>query len=315
MQIRVACAVLTAINLTCSALMDTPNKYEFQRYHFESIDGVDIHYEYFRKEKTNNKQIIFVHGFGASLQVWRELAAFLPQEYDLIGLDLKGFGFSSKTDDGDYSPVSQARILSTFTGRVSAGKELTIIGHSYGGGVSILAYLSFLEAGSESLLSSLVLIDPAVYSQDYPFMVEALRQPLTRILGNYFTTPEFRVRFTLERLFAKENFSKITEQHIARYAYFLKLDGGQRAIADVARQIDQVDAVELVRGLSSISVPTLLIWGARDPIFDVSQGRALANAVPNSMLRIIEQCGHAPHEEVPMKTAVLIGDFFEAESK
>jgi pimeloyl-ACP methyl ester carboxylesterase len=57
-------------------------------------------------------------------------------------------------------------------------------------------------------------------------------------------------------------------------------------------------------------VPTLIIWGDKDRIIPVEQGRATHEAIPGSRLEIFEGVGHFPHREDPDRAAAEIGAFF-----
>ena len=51
-------------------------------------------------------------------------------------------------------------------------------------------------------------------------------------------------------------------------------------------------------GLSRLTLPSLIIHGAADPLTPVSSGQATAAAIPNARLMIVEDMGHcllAPH--------------------
>jgi pimeloyl-ACP methyl ester carboxylesterase len=52
------------------------------------------------------------------------------------------------------------------------------------------------------------------------------------------------------------------------------------------------DATDLTSQVSSISCPTLLLWGDTDPMSPVSVGRRLAGLLPNSRLRVFQGGGH-----------------------
>src|ERR671937_2768073 len=60
------------------------------------------------------------------------------------------------------------------------------------------------------------------------------------------------------------------------------------------------------RPLSAIEVPTLVIHGSADPMFPIEHGRALADAIPNARLRVLEDAGHgldpADHETIARAT-------------
>ena len=59
------------------------------------------------------------------------------------------------------------------------------------------------------------------------------------------------------------------------------------------------------------SIPTLLVWGAKDAIVPVSAGRAYKEAIPDSELVVIEGSGHRPEIEAPDEFLKLVLDFFK----
>ena len=58
-------------------------------------------------------------------------------------------------------------------------------------------------------------------------------------------------------------------------------------------------------------MPTLIVWGDRDPIIPVGHGRRAHAAIPNSTFVILEGVGHMPLVEAPEALADAIGRFME----
>ena len=64
-------------------------------------------------------------------------------------------------------------------------------------------------------------------------------------------------------------------------------------------------------GMGSADLPTLVLWGARDHVFPVEQGRALAQAMPRAELVVIEDADHACYLDQPERFHELLFDFVE----
>lgn len=61
---------------------------------------------------SGDTTLVMLHGFGASLQNWRDISSSLIKEgIKLLMVDLKGSGFSSKPNESNYSMVEHARIV------------------------------------------------------------------------------------------------------------------------------------------------------------------------------------------------------------
>ena len=48
-----------------------------------------------------------------------------------------------------------------------------------------------------------------------------------------------------------------------------------------------------------IGVPTALIWGDKDTVTPLTQGRQLNRLIKNSRLTVLDNVGHIPHIEAP----------------
>jgi len=59
------------------------------------------------------------------------------------------------------------------------------------------------------------------------------------------------------------------------------------------------------------AVPTLFVWGARDPMIPAAHGRAAHELVEGSRLEVFSRAGHFPHRDQPRRFTELIEDFVE----
>lgn len=65
--------------------------------------------------------------------------------------------------------------------------------------------------------------------------------------------------------------------------------------------------------IPQIKVPTLLIWGLNDTITPPRVAHDFNRLIPNSTLRFIDKCCHAPMMERPVKFNEILGEFLENE--
>ena len=59
------------------------------------------------------------------------------------------------------------------------------------------------------------------------------------------------------------------------------------------------------------TVPTMLMWGDRDPIIPVQHGYSTHKQIPHSRLEVIEGAGHFPYRDEPFTFAKTLGDFID----
>lgn len=266
-------------------------------------ESVSINFEVHGRGR---RRMLLLHGFGASLETWRDIMPWLEENYCVYLLDLKGFGLSSKPADHSYSPDEQARIVAAFI-KFQKLTDVILVGHSYGGTVAIMTYLSFKDGHDANPITSLILIDSPGYPQQFPFFVSILRQPLINRMVLSIVPAGLRARYTLQRIFFDS--SMIGPDRVTRYARFFDLPGSHDAIISSAKQIIPKDLNVLVKRIPEIAIPVLIIWGENDPVVPLTTAFRLNKDILGSQLQIISRCGHVPHEEKPNETSRIIRSF------
>lgn len=298
-------SVFTKVNPTQPEYMESDTQ---TRRTFEYTSDVRINYEV---HGDGGQPALLIHGFGASLENWRDIQPRLEPHLRMYLIDLKGFGLSSKPQDGCYSVEDQASVITSFIERQEL-TGVTLIGHSLGGAVAVMTYLKLAATHSPGRIRSLILIDSPATVQRLPFFVAALRVPLLRYFVRL-APPRSIVRYVLRRISC--NRRKITGKLVQRYAQFLKLPGSYRAMIATARQILPKDPTQISAGLGSIHAPTLIIQGERDRVIYRWQADLFKKLIPNSKLVVMPRCGHLPAEEWPEETAGEILSFLAGQPR
>jgi len=249
--------------------------------------------------------VLCIHGFGASLFSWRNFVDPLSRNYQLILIDLKGCGDSPKPPDSHYSTKDHADLIYKFILDRDL-KNLTLVGNSYGGALSLLLSIMLVE-NEPGRLRSLVLIDAGAYREYIPGYLKLIGVPIIGSAAVYLTPAECMAKSILKLAYYDPG--KITKAQIEAYASPFASPGGKHALLETGKQIIPPNIDELVAKYKDINVPTLIIWGKQDKIISPKVGELLNQAIPNSTLKWIDQCGHVPQEEVPDSTVPLVLDF------
>ena len=265
------------------------------------MSPIELHHESYGK----GDPLLCIHGFGASLYSWRNFVEPFANEYRIILIDLKGCGQSPKPRDTKYSTQDHADLLYQFILKHDL-RNLTLIGNSFGGALSLLLSLMLADAGESSRLKSLVLIDAGAYKEYIPIYLKLLSIPLINF-GVYLIPSRFAARATLSKAYYDQ--TKITEEQISAYAAPIAAPGGKHALRQTVRQLVPANFDDLIKRYEDITVPTLIIWGRQDKIIPLKVGQMLNHDINNSTLKIIEECGHAPQEERPEETIPLVLEF------
>ncbi len=249
--------------------------------------------------------VLLIHGFGESAYTWRHVVPHLARRYRVIAIDLKGFGDSPKPRDGAYHIYENARAVLKFITDHDL-RNITLVGHSLGGGVALVAAL-YLETQSPNRLSRLILIDSIAYRQTLPLFIRVLATPGVGPLLVRLLPERTQVKSILKLAYHDDD--AIPDDAIDTYARLLASPGAKEAALQTARQIIPADVEDLSRKYADVSSPTLILWGREDRIVPLWVAERLNAAVPDSRLEVLDDVGHVPHEEDPSRTLEVIDAF------
>jgi pimeloyl-ACP methyl ester carboxylesterase len=274
---------------------------------FARLGPPDAPVKLFYEEQGEGPPLLLIHGFGASTYTWRQIAPELARDHRVIAVDMKGFGQSDKPFDENYSVFDQAELLTQLILDRDL-RDLTVVGHSFGGGVALVLALDEDER-LKGRITKLVLLDSIAYPQDIPMFFRMLDMPVFSHVGVRMVPPAVQTRIALQIAYLDN--SKIEDEEVETYAAPLRTAAGKHAIIHSARQIVPEGIEELSRRYKSIEQPTLILWCDHDRIVPLDVGLKLRRTLPNATLKLVDECGHMPHEEQPETTLGLLRDFLD----
>lgn len=272
---------------------------------FARLGPPDAPVKLYAVERGEGPPVLLIHGFGTNTFTWRHIAPDLARDHKVIAVDLKGFGRSDKPFDKRYAAADQAELLVQLILERDL-RDLTLVGHSYGGGVALLLALE-ADTRLKGRLSKLVLLDTIAYPQNIPVFFRLLDTPVVSQLGVRMAPPTLQIQLAL-RIAYFDN-SKIGDDEVAAYAEPMKTAAGKHALIHSARQIMPPDVEEISARYATITLPTLILWCDHDRVVPVTIGLKLRREMPNARFDIIDQCGHMPQEEQPEATLLQIRQF------
>ncbi len=275
-----------------------------QQFHYDA--DVWINYE---TEGDGATPVIFLHGFAAALTTWDDIRPLFPRDlFRLFFLDLKGFGFSAKPADGRYAPEEHAAILLSFMEALEL-RRTVLVGHSLGGGIALLTLLQAWSAGKGELVERLVLIDTPAYPQRLPRSMRWIAKPILGWLLLHLLPVRLMVLYTMRHIYHDN--AAITSERINRYLNCFASKGIDRVFMATCRQLVPEKYAAMAPLYRDITIPVLIIWGQEDRIVSPAQGKQLHSDIPGSVLVMIADCGHNPHEERPAETYAVMAAFLQ----
>lgn len=250
-----------------------PGKY------IKSFDESKIYYEIFSQDKHVEHHLVFLHGFGGSLNAWKKERDFFQSlGYSTIALDLRGHGFSQRGKDLSFYK------LENFAKDVLAILEeekiqnASLIGHCFGGVVSMQTV-----ALNSKYTSNLVLVDTGYKA---PFLGNKMERSILKGICDLLVKilPDIKISghadFNKFMGTGDLNIRRVISDmlHTSFKSYFL-----------LSKIIADLDAKNL---LTKIHIPTLVIGGSKDTIFPPKMAEYLQERINKSELEIIQGANH-----------------------
>ena len=292
--LKILALVSTTLIFFAALYLWTPDKskaelektYSSPKNAYVSALGVNMHYQDTGPSK-NVIPILFLHGFGSSLQTWDTWAQALSDDYRVISVDLPGFGLTGADPSGIYTDQRSVEVLEAFLKALQIPK-VVLVGNSMGGKIAWQ-----FTARYPNQVSKLVLISPDGYASPGMEYGKKPDVPAIADLYRYFFSKTF-LAMNLKPAYADPN--TLNDALVNRY-YDLMLAPGVRGA--ILGRMQQTVLKDPVPSLASIQVPTLLIWGEKDAFIPISNSNDYLKVMPNAKRVSLPNIGHLPQEERP----------------
>ncbi|MGZ6670768.1 MAG: alpha/beta fold hydrolase, partial [Solirubrobacteraceae bacterium] len=253
--------------------------------------------------------ILLIHGITGDSRQWNQIIPQLADRYTVLAPDLLGHGQSAKPR-GDYSLGAYAVSLRDLL-IVLGHRRATVVGHSLGGGIAMqfsYEYPVFCER--------LVLVDSGGLGKEVHPLLRAAALPGAELVLPLLAHPHVHrvgeaIGQALGRLGLElgHDLAEMTRGYAslsdaeARRAFLHTV----RAVIDLdGQRVDATDRLYLAQ-----MIPTLILWGRRDPLIPVQHAAVAHRGIPGSRVEIFDDAGHFPHVEEPVRFARLLMDFIK----
>jgi pimeloyl-ACP methyl ester carboxylesterase len=258
---------------------------------FATIDGVRVRYV----DRGEGPAVVLVHGFASSLETWDAVIPLLVESgHRVIALDLRGFGWTDRPP-GDYSSEAQARLVLALLDQLGVA-HAAVVGHSYGGGVTLRLALIAPER-----VDRIALYDAWAYSGQLPAFFHVARADG---LGEAMFATWYGERTEDRMALAFYDQRYVTIELIDAVEASLRRPGTYAAALAAVRAMHYEAVEDTYR---TIEQPTLLLWGREDRVTPIEIGERLSRELPGARLVVYPGCGHFPMiEHARQSTAELV---------
>jgi pimeloyl-ACP methyl ester carboxylesterase len=276
--------------------------------------GWQTRYTYSRPSNSTTAQapVIFLHGFGGSIDHWRKNFAVLGAEHTVYALDLVGFGASRKPQT-EYKISLWVEQLYDFW-QTFVGEPVILVGNSIGSLVALVAAATYPEMAKSLVMISL--FDPSAEQDIIP---KFLQPGLNFLKMALVPTPLLKTIFYLVRRpsitkrwakFAYANDQAIDQEILNVFLTPAQDPEAADAFAAILRgMISIYFAPNIRRFLPRMKLPMLLIWGNLDRIIPRGNVQKLVKLNPNLKFIELPTAGHCAHDELPTEVNKIVTEW------
>src|SRR5882757_3135453 len=248
--------------------------------------------------------VVLVHGLAGGAATWGAVLEELDSRthgYTLIAPDLIGH------PNADYSLGGYANVIRDLLAALGH-RRATVVGHSLGGGIALQFCYQYPQS-----CERLVLVAAGGLGRELHPVLRAATLP-----GAELVLP----LLAHAKVVGTAGWLADTYRRLARVGpgghrtgdAFGSLADSDRRRAFIIAARNMIDmAGQRLSGLDKLylaaDLPTMLIWGGRDPIIPVEHGRQALEVLPGARLEVFERSGHFPHCEEPARFVDLLLDF------
>lgn len=247
------------------------------------------------QEAGAGKPVLLIHGFPFSGAMWARQLASLSGDAHVIAPDLPGFGFSP-IGEGAYTVERYAEDCVAVLDALDITEPIVLGGLSMGGYTALAFARKFPERLSAlMLLSTRAGADSSEGKANRDKTIANVKEN-----GASVVTEAMYPKLLAPGSYAANPAAAEELQQIMRSAT------PEGVVGALSAMRDRADSTAM---LASIKVPTLIVHGLEDQVIPYSEAEAMAKAIPNSKLELIEGAGHMPGLEQQAAFDRALSDF------
>jgi len=251
--------------------------------------------------------LLLLHGLGCDHTTWDPVISTLARRYTVIAPDLLGHGLSAKPR-ADYSVGGYANGMRDLLTVLGIDK-VTVVGHSFGGGVAMQFAYQFPERTER-----MILVAPGGLGPEVTKGIRAITLPGFHTAMGIVTLPGVRhVTKAALRSLAASGVSRARDlDEVAEIVDSFKDPKARAAIRHVVSAVvDWRGQVVTMadRAYLTQAMPMCVVWGTDDAVIPVRHAGNAAEMAPGATVEVIANAGHFPHKDHPQRFVKVVNDF------
>lgn len=246
------------------------------------VNNLLTHYE----KQGTGPVVLFLHGWGDSLQTFASLVTLLKKDYSCVTVDLPGFGGTNQPPTA-WSVADYAQFVADFIKKIDIKDLQAVVGHSNGGTISLYALAHGLLYAEKLIL----LASAGIRSED------SFKKGVYKVIA--------KIGKQVSRLFPKK-----IQQKLRRTLYTTA--GSDILISpELEETFKKVIRYDIQADARKVQQPALLVYAEDDRATPARYGQKLEAAIPNATLTVLPNGGHFIHQTQIEVVAKQVREFLK----
>jgi pimeloyl-ACP methyl ester carboxylesterase len=238
-----------------------------------NVSGLDVHY----LVGGSGEPLIVIHGGTGGAKDWKNTMEALGKKYRVYIPDMPGFGLTGALI-GKFHLDKLVDFLDEFVKALGLEK-FRLMGHSYGGSIVLHYALSFPYK-----ITRLVLVSSLSLGKEIAFWIRCTaNEPFIRYIG----------RGLLSIL---KGVKRFLNAFVYSYDFVLPFSEASLMLGGTIANFHSQRNV-LIDRLAELSMPTMVIWGDRDPVVPYHHAHDAAKLIKDCTVKIFSGSGHSVYRE------------------
>ncbi len=240
--------------------------------------------DYLALKNMENKNILIIHGWGASSKSWKIIKEILENKnFKVFSPDLPGFGLEPPPKEV-WGTKEYSLWVKDFIKDNIGKKKFILIGHSFGGAIAV-NLVNLLPEQVEKV----ILVSPAILRTN-------------KKLANQIKKT---IKFIKKAIPLKA--PEVSQKLVAKLLKNTDYYKSQGILKEIFKKVIEE---KFPKEFKLIDKPLLLIWGTRDRLVPLKEGHILKDiAKERAKLVVYKNIGHSPNLQVPERLAKDILNF------
>jgi len=262
---------------------------------YAEANGLRLHYV----SEGEGQLVLFLHGFPEFWYAWKMQLAEFGKDHRAVALDLPGYNLSDKPSDvSEYTVAKIAAAVHALARQISKDANFVLVGHDWGGFIAWalaiahpedLEKLVIINAPHPGIFVQLLRADPdQKKASEYMGMFRSTRAEEILSANDFDILANRIMAFGKERGAAAED----RAEYIKAWSQPGAITGGLNYYRAGNLAAQQAADITGASGSFTVNVPTLVIWGMKDPAMVAKNLEGLEQYVPQLGIERIPDASH-----------------------